>query len=92
MIILKNTPIDSMKEKLGIEIHDDEYYNVSNWSVSSNPDLTLKERWRRYIHLIQLLTELRYPNLAFDEAILQYNLELLKQTLKKGTKENEFRN
>ena len=92
MIILKNTPIDSMKEKLGIEIHDDEYYNVSNWLVSSNPDLTLKERWRRYIHLIQLLTELRYPNLAFDEAILQYNLELLKQTLKKGTKENEFRN
>jgi len=92
MIILKNTPIDNMKEELGIEIHNDEYYNVSNWSVSSNPDLTLKERWRRYIYLIKLLGELRYPNHAFDEAILSYNLELLNKTLKEGTTQNESRN
>jgi anaerobic magnesium-protoporphyrin IX monomethyl ester cyclase len=92
MIILKNTPIDDMKGELGIEIHQDEYYNVSNWTVKSNPGLTLKERWRRYIHLIQLLTKLGYPSDSFSESILQYNLELLKKNLNKGKQINEFRN
>lgn len=60
-IIYPNTPLWNQRHELGIEINNVQYSNHSNWTVSSNPTLTVKERHRRYIAMSKLLTELRYP-------------------------------
>ena len=81
MIIFKNTPIDNMRETLGIEIHNAEYANMSNWTVGANPDLTVKERWRRYIELVQLTTNLRYTRATIDLTLIDLNIaDLTKAT------------
>ena len=68
-MVYRNSPLHDMKDTLGIELHGDEYENVSNWTISSNPELTVKERYRRYLELEKLVSDLRYPR---SELILQY--------------------
>lgn len=79
MMILKNTPIDQMKHELGIQTHSSHYENISDWDISSNPDLTVKERWRRYIELVELTTALKYPRAAFDPLLLEVNISQIEK-------------
>lgn len=72
--ILKNTPLDKMRNDLKIEIFNMEYVNMSNWVSETNPELTLKERWRRYIELIKLTSELKYRRATLDLMIMNLNI------------------
>ena len=65
LIILKDTPLDAMRHELGLELYNNEYGN-SLWSSSTNPDLTVEERYRRYIELVRLSIELGYTRPAED--------------------------
>ena len=79
MMILKNTPIYQMQDELGIMIHDTQYTNMLNWTSSSNPELTVKERCRRYISLIKLMIKLRYPRISAQTKLLNLHMnELIK--------------
>jgi len=79
MMILKNTPIYNMKDDLGIIIHNAQYENVSNWTISTNPELNMKERWRRYIELIKVTTALRYPRLSAETLLLEMHINELEK-------------
>lgn len=61
--LLKNTPLDKMKIELGIH---DENYTTHIFKVSSNPNLTVAERFRRYIEIKKLMIELHYPGFVQD--------------------------
>jgi radical SAM superfamily enzyme YgiQ (UPF0313 family) len=74
MVIYKNTPIDVMREQLGIHVYNNEYESL-DWVSDSNPDLTLNERYRRYIELVKLTVELRYPRLAEDLVFLESHIK-----------------
>lgn len=86
MVIYKNTPIDNMRNDLGIHIQNMEYANSSNWLVDSNPDLTVKERWRRYAELVQLTTKLRYPRASMDLILIELNIAELIKNITNGDK------
>lgn len=80
VLIYRNTPLDSMRHELGIEIHDVEY--VSNWTSEKNPELTIKEKYRRYVELIQHTTNLRYSRSHIDLQLIEHNLNhLVKKNL-----------
>ena len=83
VVIYKNTPLDSMRSDLGIEITDMQYENTNNWVSNKNPDLTLKERWRRYLELIKLTSALRYKRATLDLNILNQNIQDLTTTINK---------
>lgn len=84
MSILTNTPIHSMMEDLGIRINGLEAYgNTANWTIDSNPSLTIKERYRRYLELSDLAINLRYPKGSADLTHIQKHLEEIKKELKK---------
>ena len=74
-VLYTNTPLWEKFDELGIEIHNTQYSNISNWTVGVNPTLTVKERLRRYIEMSKLLTELRYPmsidNLVYIELYVE---------------------
>jgi radical SAM superfamily enzyme YgiQ (UPF0313 family) len=57
-VLLKNTPIDTMKHELGIV---NEHYTTHFFDIESNPESTVKERFRRYIELKKLSVNLKYP-------------------------------
>lgn len=82
--ILKNTPLDNMRHDLGIEIYNMQYANMSNWISKSNPELTLKERWRRYVELIKLTSELRYKRATLDLTLIDINIADVQKNLTKG--------
>ena len=84
VVITRNTPLDNMRNELGIEIHDMQYENMSNWVSKTNPDLTLKERWRRYIELIKLTSELRYKRATLDLTSIDRNIADVQKNLTRG--------
>ena len=86
MGIYKNTPIHHMKNELGIEIHNTEYFNSSNWTVATNPTLTVKERYRRYVELATLTTQLRYPKATDELVFLEMNIEDIRQEIRHRNK------
>lgn len=77
--ILKNTPLDNMRHDLEIDIFNMEYTNISNWVSKTNPDLTLAERWRRYIELFKLTTKLLYKRATLDLTLIDLNLSDLQK-------------
>ena len=87
VVIYKNTPLDSMRSDLGIEITDMQYENTNNWMSDKNPELTLKERWRRYLELIKLTSSLRYKRTTLDLNVLDKNIQDLTTTINKLNKE-----
>jgi radical SAM superfamily enzyme YgiQ (UPF0313 family) len=89
--ILKNTPLDKMRNDLGIEIFNMEYANMSNWVSKTNPDLTLVERWRRYIELVKLTTELKYKRATLDLTLIDLNIADL-QKMNKLTQQGKLKN
>ena len=93
VVIYKNTPLDKMRKDLGITVDDMQYENMSNWISSTNPELTLKERWRRYLELIKLTSELRYKRATIDLNLLDSNLQDLMSAInKKKTVINDSHN
>ena len=74
-VLLKNTPIDAMKHEVGIT---DETYNTYFFNVTTNPDFTVKERFRRYIELAKLSLSLKYPGSWEDLASLKDHINALK--------------
>ena len=59
MTILPNTPISTMQQELDVEwIHGEG--NQMEWRSGSNPDLTVKERYSRWIRLVTLALDLGY--------------------------------
>lgn len=88
VVILKNTPLYHMSNELGIEIHDTEYANMSNWTSSSNPELTVKQRYKRYVELAILTTKLRYPKVTDELVFLEINTEEIKKEIKRQSKSN----
>jgi hypothetical protein len=59
LIVLKNTPLYDMAEDLGIDLS--KQYSTYLWESKLNPDLTVKERFRRYIEFQRLLVDLDFP-------------------------------
>jgi radical SAM superfamily enzyme YgiQ (UPF0313 family) len=60
--ILEDTPLFHMQDKLNIvpEYLDADEFASNNWISLSNPDLTLKERIRRWVELTEIATNLGY--------------------------------
>lgn len=81
MVIYKNTPIDVMRDQLGIHVNNEQYESY-DWSCETNPELTLKERYRRYIELVKLTVELRYPRLSEDLVFLESHIKTVIQANK----------
>jgi len=73
--ILSNTPLEKMSDELGIEFTNKEAINVSNWTISTNPKLTVVEKWRRYIELVRLTAALRYPRPFNLDTWLELNIQ-----------------
>jgi radical SAM superfamily enzyme YgiQ (UPF0313 family) len=84
--IYNNTPLHNMSNELGIEIHDAEYVNMSNWTISSNPELTVKARYKRFLELATLTTELGYPKGTDELVFLEMNAEEIKKEIKRQSK------
>lgn len=82
VILYTNTPLWEKFDELGIEIHDTQYSNISNWTVGSNPQLTVKERHRRFIELSKLATELRYPITTNNLVLVELYIEEYKANMK----------
>lgn len=74
MTIFKDTPIYEMTEELGIETNNVKYDNISNWTIASNPDLTVKERYRRLIKMGQVALDLMYPISTEAFTTLEHNI------------------
>lgn len=68
--LLPNTPLERVSAELGLyRIYDDVSAPYVNWYSSSNPSLTLIERSKRFIDLIELMVDLRYP---FPDQVQHY--------------------
>lgn len=78
LVLLKDTPLYEMAEDLGIDIDTyKEYYNLT-WVSKNNPELTVKERWRRFVLFQRELIKLGYPRPAEQEVVLEQYLENIK--------------
>lgn len=75
LILLRNTPLDTMREDLGIELFNNEYGNTL-WTASTNPTFTVEEKYRRYLETNRLSLELGYPR-SFD--VVQRTVDLIKE-------------
>lgn len=64
-LITRNTPIDDLREELGIDL-DDHDYGTAFWTPASNPELDVREKFRRFIELVRLQLELRIPGSNTD--------------------------
>lgn len=58
LIVLANTPLDHMREELGIKFLNDD---PKSWISSVNPDLTINERVRRRIELHKQAIKYNWP-------------------------------
>lgn len=81
VVIYRNTPLDAMRNELGITIHNMEYANIANWTTSTNPELTIKERWRRYLELHKVTTDLRYNKGSLDLFQIEMHIMELEKTI-----------
>jgi radical SAM superfamily enzyme YgiQ (UPF0313 family) len=77
LVLLQNTPLYDMAAELEIEINHSEYSNLS-WTSKKNPELTIKERWRRFIIFQRELINLGYPRPAEQEILLAQYLDKIK--------------
>jgi len=66
-LILHGTPLESQISKLGIEFAGNNY----DFTVATNPELTLKERYIRMIKIMRLAISLGYEVPAEIESIIQ---------------------
>jgi hypothetical protein len=80
-VLLKNTPIDAMRHEIGIV---NETYNTYFFDVTTNPDFTVKERFRRYLELAKLALELKYPGSWADLQGLNDHINSLKNLIRKN--------
>ena len=78
LILLKNTPLYNMSAELQIDTLDDRYANFS-WVSQKNPELTVKERWRRFVVFQKELIQLGYPRPGDHEILLAQYLEKIKE-------------
>lgn len=78
MLILRNTPIDSMKDELGLELFNGEYGNTL-WTSSSNPTFTVIERYRRFLETNTLSIELGYPR---SHDVLQRTVDHVREVVR----------
>jgi radical SAM superfamily enzyme YgiQ (UPF0313 family) len=76
LILLKDTPLHEMAPDLGIEL-DNKYANI-RWISKKNPELTIKERFRRYIMMQRLMINLGYPRPATTAVQLSQYIEKIK--------------
>ena len=88
-MLYRNTPLWEKFDELGIEIHNTQYSNISNWTVATNPELTVKERYRRYIELSKLTTELRYPQTTNNLVYIELYIEEFKADMKATKEKNK---
>lgn len=77
LMVLKNTPLHDLAHELGMNLND-EYINL-DWVADTNPDLTVKERWRRFIVYQRELIRLRYPRPAEMEIRLMQYIDEVKK-------------
>jgi radical SAM superfamily enzyme YgiQ (UPF0313 family) len=77
--ILEDTPLFHLQEKLNIvpEYDDVDSFVHSNWVSLDNPTLTLVERIRRWVELVELASELGYA-LPRNQHYISRFIELLK--------------
>lgn len=62
LTLLPGTPLDRMKEELGLyHVHTSDREQYVNWQSTKNPSLTLSERNKRFLDLLELAVDLRYP-------------------------------
>jgi radical SAM superfamily enzyme YgiQ (UPF0313 family) len=80
-VLLKNTPMDDMRDELGIY---NENYATHFFNIKTNPDLNIKERFRRYIELKMLLLDLKYPGSWADLSDLKEEIEHVKIFIKEN--------
>ena len=78
-VLLKNTPIDAMKHELGIT---NEHYTTHFFDIKSNPDSTVKERFRRYIELKKLTIDLKYPGSWGELGSLKLHIDNIEKFIK----------
>jgi len=87
LVVIKDTPLYNMQDELGLHLKEDIALNV-DWVVSTNPGLTNKVKWRRFIELIELTTKLKYKRSEMDLLYIEHNLlEILKLKKEKGSAE-----
>jgi len=67
--ILEQTPLERLQEDLGIVREFMDFEKNHNWISLKNPTLTLNERVRRWIELVELATELGYNQPRIDSAV-----------------------
>ena len=65
-----------MAHELGIEVNDN--YGNLHWVSKENPDLTVKERWRRFINFHRELILLGYPRPAESQILYEQYLTTVK--------------
>ena len=63
------------------------YENSNNLISDKYTELTLKERWRRYLELIKLTSSLRYKRSTLDLNMLDKNIQDLTAAINKLNKE-----
>jgi len=80
-VLLKNTPISDMKDEVGIV---NETYGSYFFNVTTNPDFTVKEKFRRYLELVRLSLELKYPGSWADLSSLRAHINKLTQFIKEN--------
>jgi radical SAM superfamily enzyme YgiQ (UPF0313 family) len=62
LALLPGTPLDNMKDELGLyPVHQSDREQYMNWQSTKNPSLTLSERNKRFLDLLELAVDLRYP-------------------------------
>lgn len=76
MMLLRGTPMWDMAAELGIETGHDGNENMYSWISTTNPDLSIRERYKRYLEFQRLIMELRYTRavaiqIQIDEMIQQ---------------------
>jgi len=81
--VLPNTPIYQMMEDLGIE-HTGHVDQSQQWTVATNPHLTINERYRRWSELTRIALELGYNLPAEVAANLSMNKKSWQDHLQHG--------
>lgn len=75
-VFLPNTPLESMRDELGI-YDTNGMTRDQTWAVASNPSLTIAERYRRWVNVTTTAIKLGYrlPNEIYSD--ISYNRQLV---------------